>query len=199
VDIPVASVDELLCAVYPAMCEPLQAARAGSSAAGSAAAAALPPPPFILVAKLDARGREGAVLQGMAGLLGSASLRPRNLIIEVNKRHMTAAAALLSQGSGSAAALEAALVAGSPGTEALELSEADNEAAAAKLVALVQQLLGYGYEVLVADRGWWAASDPWRDFNRDPSKPLSDGTTLKDWAAKLSQRGEVDIWAYRSE
>jgi len=50
---------------------------------------------------------------------------------------------------------------------------------------------------LVADRGWWAAQDPWRKKNIDRFKPLSDATTLEGWALKFTLVGEVDIWAYR--
>ena len=33
----------------------------------------------------------------------------------------------------------------------------------------------------------------------DPKSKLHDGTTLLEWADKLSRRGEVDLWAYVSE
>ncbi len=64
-------------------------------------------------------------------------------------------------------------------------------------MSIVQQFLELGYEVLVADRGWWAAQDPWRAKNIDRFVPLSDGTTLEAWALKFTLVGEVDIWAYR--
>ncbi len=149
VDVPVAGVDDILCAVYGgALC---------GDGGGEAAA------PLILVAKIDARGREAAVLDGMARVLASPALRPRNLLIEVNKNHM---AAVLGLPSARAAARAGGAVPGDTSDDALVrgydtdeivISDADNAVLADALVAIMTRLMKAGYEVLVSDRGWWAA------------------------------------------
>ena len=219
-ELPLASLDDLLCATYPAAC-----ADGGGGA-----------PPALLLVKIDARGRELDVLAGMARVLASPALRPLNILVEVNKQH-TAAVMGLSSARAAAKAAGVKFPPGVPGAEGLvagfglpafDLNDAENEAVAERYVALVQLLLDEGYEVLVSDRGawrgraaarpilllalsaqsaqrspappppppflpagWWAAQDPWRDFNVDPSRPLSDGTTLTSWSEKLTQRNEV--------
>lgn len=195
-DIPVSSVDDLLCAVASdAFC-------ASSSSTHSSA-------PTVLIAKIDARGREAAVLAGMQNMLGSSSLKPKHLLIELNKQHAAAWMGLPSARKAAIAAghatseadadawlhSEAALVAGYD-LLPFDLSAEDNAAVSASYVSLMKQLLSLGYEVLTADRGWWAAQDPFRPGPAYRDKPLSDGTTIESWADALNRRGEVDIWAY---
>ena len=186
VALPAAAMDDILCATYPAMCP---AAPPGST------------PPTVLLLKIDARGREALALVGLQRLLTSSS-PPLNIVLELNKQHTALAMRLPS-------ALEAAKGAGIEvpkqpsdlelvqglGLPAFTLSEADNQSVAEEFVGIVQQFLELGYEVLVADRGWWAAQDPWREVNLDKFKPLAEGVSLEDWGLKFNARGEVDICA----
>jgi len=197
VDVPVASVDDILCATYGgALCE-------GGGGGGGGGAA----PPLIVLAKVDARGREADVLKGMARVLASPALRPRNLLVEVNKNHMAAAlglpSALAAARSGGAAPGDAgddALVRGYSLGD-LAISDADNAVLAARLVDVMTTLLAAGYEVLVSDRGWWCAQAPFTAVNVDKTAPVvhDADVTVEKWAEKLSKRGEVDIWAYVPE
>ncbi len=58
----------------------------------------------------------------------------------------------------------------------------------------MRALLTLGYEMLTADRGWWAAQDPFDAANADgpatPGRP-----TLREWAGKV-MRNELDVWFY---
>jgi hypothetical protein len=147
--------------------------------------------------KVDARGRERALLAGLARTLASPARRPLHLLIELNKQAAALAAGLPS-------ALAAAKEAGAgpvDGDEALSagadvpafaLSDEDNARVAEGYAALMKELITLGYEVLVADRGWWAAQEPFRSTEA----ALLDGTTIKSWSENLSRRGEVDLWAY---
>ena len=87
------------------------------------------------------------------------------------------------------------------GLPAFTLDEAENSSVADVYVGIVQQFLELGYEVLVADRGWWAAQDPWKPevHAQDAAARLPDGTSLQSWAAALTRRGAVDVWAYGGE
>lgn len=153
VDIPIASVDDILCAMY-----------AGDFCKSSAGQIDALPPPLILIAKIDARGFEDNVLAGMANVLASDALRPRNLLIEVNKNHI---AARLGLPSAAKAAREQAEVPGAAVTDdvlvsgfdldSVDISDEDNAILAKHLIQIMQTLLRYGYEVLVSDRGWWSA------------------------------------------
>lgn len=196
VKIPVSSVDDILCATYGGgLCE-------GSTADVTT--------PLILIAKIDARGREAAVLDGMKRLLSSPAHRPRNLLIEVNKKHIAAVLGLESakavsiKGAPAAAgdAFDDALVRGYSIFDEMTISDKDNIVLARYLMDTMTTLMTAGYEVLVSDRGWWCAQDPFRpSINLDPKASLlhDQPMTLEVWADKLSRRNEVDIWAYVSE
>ena len=188
VALPVAALDDILCATYPALCADAPAAAAARA-------------PTLLLLKIDSRGWEAQALLSLQYTLTSPNA-PLNIVLELNKQHTALALRLPS-------ALEAARGAGitvpsAPSAEelvrglglpAFQLTEADNQAVADEYVGIVQQFLELGYEVLVADRGWWAAQDPWREVNLDKYKPLAEGLSLEDWAKKFNSRGEVDICA----
>ena len=154
VDIPIASVDDILCAMYAGdFCESSAAVQIDSL-----------PPPLIIIAKIDARGYEDNVLAGMENMLANEALRPRNLLIEVNKNHI---AARLGLASAAKAAREKADVPGAAVTDDVlvsgydlddvNISDEDNAVLAKHLIKIMQTLLRQGYEVLVSDRGWWSA------------------------------------------
>lgn len=196
VKIPVSSVDSILCATYGGgLCED------GSTTDATT--------PLILIAKIDARGREAAVLEGMKFLLKSPTRRPRNLLVEVNKNHI---AAVLGLPSAKAVPNKGETIVGDMSDDALVrgyslssdiiISDDDNLVIAQYLMDTMTTLMTAGYEVLVSDRGWWCAQDPFRPpINLDPKAPLlhDTPTSLESWADKLSRRGEVDLWAYVAE
>jgi len=196
VDIPLASGDDLLCAVYGSadFCGG-GGGGGGGQADGTAATA-----PAILLMKIDARGHEAAALDGLARTLASPAA-PLNIVIELNKQRTAATLGLPSAAAAGAPAAGTApsddeLVVGAE-LDAFTLSPEDNALVAERYVALVQRLLRLGYEVLSSDRGWFAAQDPWTDKQVNASAPLHDGTTLRSWADKAAARGEIDVWAYK--
>ena len=81
---------------------------------------------------------------------------------------------------------------------AFPLSDADNAIVSKTFLTLAQGLLDAGYELLVSDRGWWAAQESFNAENlRTTDGKLKDSTTLESWAEKVSQRTEIDLWAYQ--
>jgi hypothetical protein len=155
-EIPVASLDDIMCATFGAVCE-----EGGSGEGGGA------PPPTPLLVKIDARGREMDVLLGMERMLASPDVAPLNLLVEVNKQHAAAALGLASARKAAKEAgvkfpkgipLAEGVVAGF-GLGNVALTDQENEAIAERYVALVQLLLEAGYEVLVSDRGEAAAKE----------------------------------------
>ena len=75
----------------------------------------------------------------------------------------------------------------------LEISDEENAQLSAELAELVRtRLVARGFEVLVADRGWWSAQAPFTAADQ----PAVDGMTIDEWAERLNRRSEVDIWAY---
>lgn len=189
VDVPVASVDDILCATY-----------GGAMCGGGAGEGGRPTPPILLV-KIDARGRTVETLAGMKGILSRPATRPQNLLIELSKMvrwvgvgYCRGAATLRAPSSarhepsptfttttnahpttqhtaavmGLPSAVAAAKNAGTTSADVLvsgyditqyALSEEDDKVVSKVFLNLAQGLLDLGYEFLVSDRGWWAAQE----------------------------------------
>jgi len=184
VELPVVQAEDIICSVHPSLC-----------ASGSKA------PPIMLL-KIDARGREVSALLSLQNILASSNA-PLNVVLELNKQHSAVSMRLASAKAAAAGAgIELPELPDRPTDEELvaglripsfALTEDENVAVGAVYVGIVQQFLELGYEVLVADRGWWAAQDPWRQENLDSFKPLKEGITLDEWSIKFNMMGEVDI------
>ena len=155
----------------------------------------------ILLLKLDAAGREADVLEGAKELLDSG--RVLNVVIEINKQRMAIARGMASAkaaaenwrnvsagdgedwGEGEASA--AVPTAAASQDRGLEVTDAENVVLSAEIAAYVRALLARGYEVLSANRGWWAAQEPLGSKKANPTE---------EWALNLGRHREVDIYAF---
>jgi hypothetical protein len=177
------------------------------------------PDALVLLLKIDARGYEAKVLAGVRPLIAAG--RVLNMLVRVNKQHSAAALGLRSAvdartawAAGRQTPQTTGLLDAAMGHEGLgedrgcKIGEEDNEMVSAHLVEqIVRPLLAAGFEMLVADRGWWAAQDPfrpperradgeWRKGTEPGNERTHDGATLESWSRALNRRGEVDLWFY---
>jgi hypothetical protein len=153
-------------------------------------AAALPQPSVVfLFVKVDASGREFGVLRGMDGLLRAR--RALSVVVEVNKQHLLRALGLAEGG-------DAATPAEEPLTEPydaaphprrqLPITEAANAAVSARIAETARFMFAHGFQMLTADRGWWAAQDPYDN--------TTAAAVIDEWSKKVMRHGELDLWFY---
>ena len=152
---------------------------------------------LFLVVKVDASGREDDVLRGMSGML--ASKRALSVIVEINKQHLARRFGLGTlEGGGDASSIVRDATKGKNGydpapfpRQRLAISDGDNAILGSHIAGLVRSMFAHGYEMLTADRGWWAAQDPY-----NAATDAQDPSVLDTWAQKVMKHGEMDLWFY---